>query len=124
MELGDLTIEVARHEACIPRQFTDHRPTWSARRSDPVHFAGQDQWCRWPSGSRQGRFADANLNAVHGNRCSEGTPVRTEFLRGLLHRGGSGKKLVISDAHEGIKAGGHGGAVIDLPAALPGPYPA
>jgi transposase-like protein len=31
-------------------------------------------------------------------------PFWTEFLRDLLRRGSNGVKLVISDAHEGIKA--------------------
>ena len=35
---------------------------------------------------------------------SEAEPFWTEFLRGLVRRGLSGVKLVISDAHEGIKA--------------------
>jgi len=35
---------------------------------------------------------------------SEAEPIRTEFLRKLTRRGLSGVKLVISDAHEGIKA--------------------
>ena len=35
---------------------------------------------------------------------SEAEPFWTEFLRGLVRRGLSGVKLVVSDAHEGIKA--------------------
>ena len=35
---------------------------------------------------------------------SEAEPFWTEFLRDLVRRGLSGVKLVISDAHEGIKA--------------------
>jgi putative transposase len=35
---------------------------------------------------------------------SEAEPFWTEFLRGLVRRGLNGVKLVISDAHEGIKA--------------------
>lgn len=35
---------------------------------------------------------------------SEAEPIWTEFLRSLTRRGLSGVKLVISDAHEGIKA--------------------
>jgi transposase-like protein len=35
---------------------------------------------------------------------SEAEPFWTDFLRGLVRRGLSGVKLVISDAHEGIKA--------------------
>jgi transposase-like protein len=35
---------------------------------------------------------------------SEAEPIRTEFLRKLTRRGLRGVKLVISDAHEGIKA--------------------
>lgn len=35
---------------------------------------------------------------------SEAEPFWTEFLRGLVRRGLTGVKLVISDAHEGIKA--------------------
>jgi putative transposase len=35
---------------------------------------------------------------------SEAAPFWTEFLRGLVRRGLSGVELVISDAHEGIKA--------------------
>jgi transposase-like protein len=36
---------------------------------------------------------------------SEAAPFWTEFLRGLVRRGLRGVELVISDAHEGIKAG-------------------
>ena len=35
---------------------------------------------------------------------SEAEPIWTEFLRKLARRGLRGVKLVISDAHEGIKA--------------------
>ena len=35
---------------------------------------------------------------------SEAEPIWTEFLRKLTHRGLRGVKLVVSDAHEGIKA--------------------
>ena len=35
---------------------------------------------------------------------SEAEPIWTEFLRKLTRRGLRGVKLVISDAHEGIKA--------------------
>jgi putative transposase len=35
---------------------------------------------------------------------SEAEPFWTAFLRGLVRRGLKGTKLVISDAHEGIKA--------------------
>ncbi|SHF98188.1 Transposase, Mutator family [Loktanella atrilutea] len=35
---------------------------------------------------------------------SEVEPLWTKFLRDLVRRGLSGVKLVISDAHEGIKA--------------------
>jgi transposase-like protein len=39
---------------------------------------------------------------------SEAAPFWTEFLRGLVRRGLRGVELVISDAHEGIKAGSPG----------------
>ena len=42
------------------------------------------------------------LGMTMGN--SEAEPFWTEFLRGLARRGLSGVKLVISDAHEGLKA--------------------
>ena len=35
---------------------------------------------------------------------SEAEPIRTAFLRKLTRRGLRGVKLVVSDAHEGIKA--------------------
>jgi transposase-like protein len=42
------------------------------------------------------------LGMTIGN--SEAEPFRTEFLRSLTRRGLRGVKLVISDAHEGLKA--------------------
>lgn len=52
---------------------------------------------------------------------SEAEPIWTEFLRKLTRRGLRGVKLVVSDAHEGIKAAVTQGAVRDM-AALPGPF--
>jgi len=40
----------------------------------------------------------------NGIGTSEAEPIWTEFLRKLIRRGLRGVKLVISDAHEGIKA--------------------
>src|SRR5260370_3259392 len=44
------------------------------------------------------------LGMAAGN--SEAEPFWTEFLRSLARRGLRGVKLVISDAHEGLKAAG------------------
>ncbi|SIT59059.1 transposase [Mesorhizobium prunaredense] len=52
---------------------------------------------------------------------SEAEPIWTEFLRKLTRRGLRGVKLVVSDAHEGIKGRRHQGAVRDM-AALPRPF--
>lgn len=49
---------------------------------------------------------------------SEAEPIWTEFLRKLTRRGLRGVKLVISDAHEGIKAAVS--KVLNAVAALPG----
>ena len=51
---------------------------------------------------------------------SEAEPIGTEFLRKLTRRGLRGVKLVISDAHEGIKTAVNKGAVRHL-AKVPGP---
>jgi transposase-like protein len=42
------------------------------------------------------------LGMIIGN--SEAKPFRIEFLRSLIRRGLRGERLVISDAHKGLKA--------------------
>lgn len=60
---------------------------------------------------------------------SEAEPIWTEFLRKLTRRGLRGVKLVISDAHEGIKAAvskvsvQHGSAAASISSATPWPMP-
>ena len=55
---------------------------------------------KWPAGSD--RPAREVLGMAIGN--SEAEPFWTEFLRSLTRRGLHGVRLVISGAHEGLKA--------------------
>ncbi|ESY91888.1 transposase Mu [Mesorhizobium sp. LNHC209A00] len=58
-----------------------------------------------PSSSRIGVHADGRREVLGMEiGTSEAEPIWTEFLRKLTRRGLRGVKLVVSDAHEGLKS--------------------
>ena len=76
----------------VDRRHLREGPAGRPHRLGRRHRRGRGQ-CRWPA-----------RGARHGYRPSEAETFWTAFLRKLARRGLRGVKLVVSDAHEGIKA--------------------